>query len=62
MFNQLCDPTIHLGETVLKIDYEGSQIVVHTDKDIYAAKNVYVSAPLGVLKANSIDFVPELPQ
>ncbi len=55
------DLTIELGQKVRRINYGDDRVVVKTMKDRYVADYVICTVPLGVLKANSIHFIPELP-
>ena len=52
---------IRLNQKVSKIDYSSEKINVHHDGGVLSANFVVVSVPLGVLKAQVIDFVPALP-
>lgn len=52
---------IKLNQRVSKIDYSGSNIKVTHLNTISEADFVLVTVPLGVLKAEKIVFVPELP-
>ena len=53
---------IQLTSVVSTIDYTNDQVVINTtDGSAYSAKYVVVTVPLGVLKANSIQFIPGLP-
>jgi monoamine oxidase len=57
-----CSATLKMGEKVLKIDYSGEKVQITTDKDTYWCRHVIASLPLGVLQANRVEFVPELPE
>ncbi len=61
IFSQWCSPNLHLSETALSIDYSGNNIVVTTNKAQYTTNKLLVGAPLGALKANTIQFNPPLP-
>ncbi|HUN21698.1 MAG TPA: FAD-dependent oxidoreductase [Anaerolineales bacterium] len=52
---------IQLNQRVTKIDYSGTKIQVTHNSIVSEADYVIVTVPLGVLKANSIQFVPALP-
>ena len=54
---------IRLNQIVTKIDYSSTDLIrVYTESgEVYEASFVLVTVPLGVLKARSIQFVPELP-
>lgn len=52
---------IQLNQRVSKVDYSNTQIKVTHNGSITEADFVLVTVPLGVLKANSIQFVPNLP-
>lgn len=52
---------IRLEHWVTGVDHGPSGAVVHTSAGDFAANNVIVTVPLGVLKAGSIDFQPPLP-
>lgn len=52
---------IKLNQSVTKIDYTNSKIKVTHNTSISEADYVIVTVPLGVLKANKIEFVPALP-
>ena len=50
------------NQIVKSIDYRQSQqITITTNKAIFNAKKVLVTLPLGVLKANTVNFFPALP-
>lgn len=53
---------LHLGQRVTRIDYSGTKAKVTHNGKISEADHVIVTVPLGVLKANSIEFVPSLPR
>lgn len=54
---------IDLNTIVTTIDYtKTNNVVISTNKEKYHAKYVIVTVPIGVLKANTITFVPSLPQ
>ncbi|XP_026409866.1 polyamine oxidase-like [Papaver somniferum] len=58
----ITDPRLVLNKAVTKIQYSKSGVVVKTeDGSVYKAKYVMVSASIGVLQTNLIDFVPDLP-
>lgn len=52
---------IELNQRVSKIDYSGNKIKVSHQGSVSEADYVLVTAPLGVLKKNKIEFVPALP-
>ncbi|MGB2679764.1 MAG: NAD(P)/FAD-dependent oxidoreductase [Candidatus Competibacter sp.] len=52
---------IELGQSVKEIHWTQSPIYVISDKTEYLVDHVIVTLPLGVLKAGSVRFVPELP-
>lgn len=52
---------IQLNQRVSKIDYSNSKITVTHNGNITEADYVLVTVPLGVLKANTIQFIPSLP-
>jgi monoamine oxidase len=54
---------IRLNQVVKSIDYTQSKgVKVTTDKNVFSALAVLVTLPLGVLKANTVKFIPALPQ
>lgn len=53
---------IRLEHTVQRVEHGGKEAKVTTNKGAVVAKQVIVTVPLGVLKAGSITFAPELPQ
>jgi monoamine oxidase len=53
---------IRTGVTVHRINSTRAQISIETDNGTLRADRVVVTVPLGVLQANKIKFVPELPQ
>jgi monoamine oxidase len=60
--NYLADElNVQLNQRVSKVDYSNTKIQVTHNATITEADYVLVSVPLGVLKANSIQFVPSLP-
>jgi polyamine oxidase len=52
---------IRTGVAVHRVDSTKAQIGIETDKGTLRADRVVVTVPLGVLQANKIKFVPELP-
>jgi predicted NAD/FAD-dependent oxidoreductase len=52
---------IRLGEWVSAIDDPGGRVRVTSTRGIFEADRVVVTVPLGVLKAGSIAFTPDLP-
>lgn len=52
---------IRLNERVSKIDYSNAKIKITHNGSISEADYVIVSVPLGILKANKIEFLPSLP-
>lgn len=52
---------IRLNERVSKIDYSNTKIKITHNGIISEADYVIVSVPLGILKANKIEFLPSLP-
>lgn len=52
---------ISMGNVVRSVEYGRNRVRVHTDDGTLQADRVIVTVPLGVLKANSIVFTPELP-
>lgn len=55
------DINIKLNTCVLKIDYAKATIKVTTTNGDFYANQVLVTVPLGILKRNSIQFIPKLP-
>ena len=53
--------SIKLGQTVKSIHWGDSDVKLVTDKDEFSVDHVIVTLPLGVLKAGSVQFIPELP-
>ena len=53
---------IRTGQAVSSIDYRGQDVILNTAAgDTIEADFVVVTVPLGVLKKNSVTFIPELP-
>lgn len=52
---------IQLNQRVTKIDYSNAKVQVFHGGNISEADYVLVSVPLGVLQANTINFIPTLP-
>lgn len=52
---------VQLNQRVSKVDYSGAKIKVTHNTSVSEADYVLVTIPLGVLKANSIQFLPDLP-
>ncbi len=52
---------IHLNQRVSKIDYSNDKIAITHNQKVTLADFVLVTAPLGVLKSNKIEFIPKLP-
>ncbi len=55
------DLSVELEQVVQQIDWNQSPVRVVTDKTEFLADQVLITAPLGVLQAGSLRFVPELP-
>lgn len=53
---------IKLNQRVSRIDYSGDKISVSHNGIISQSDYVLLTVPLGVLKANAIQFIPSLPQ
>ncbi len=53
---------IRLSDPVTEIDYSGETTHITTESATYKADFVIVTVPLGLLKAGSIKFTPDLPQ
>lgn len=53
---------IHTKQTVQSIDWSGDKVIVSTNSDSFNADQVIVTLPLGVLKANQVQFNPPLPE
>ena len=53
--------TIRTGQVVKQIDWSSSPVRIITNQGEYAADQVLVTLPLGVLKAGSVEFKPQLP-
>ena len=53
---------IKLNQRVNKIDYEGTKVKVYHNNQVTEGNYALVTVPLGVLKANRIEFKPALPQ
>ncbi len=62
MYDLLKPKEIYLGHVVTKIDYSGPLVRIETSKGTFFAEKVISTLPLGVLKKNSVDFVPDLPK
>ncbi len=52
---------VRLNQKVSKIDYTSEKVKVHHSNGVLSADFVLVTVPLGVLKAQAIDFQPALP-
>jgi monoamine oxidase len=52
---------IRIKQIVQRIDWSGAEVRVVTDKAEFQADRVIVTLPLGVLKANRVEFQPKLP-
>ena len=53
---------IQLQQTVTEIRYSGSGVSVTTERETFTADAAIVTLPLGVLKAGTLKFSPELPE
>lgn len=53
---------IQLQQKVSHIDYTQSAVTVTHNEQVSQADHVLVTVPLGVLKANAIEFSPTLPE
>lgn len=54
---------IKLNTVVNTIDYSNDDVIINaTNGMAYKAKTVVVTVPIGVLKANTIQFIPQLPE
>ena len=57
------DLDIHLEDPVVSVDYSQDTVSVQTlGGNLYRADNLVIAVPLGVLQANSIRFIPDLPK
>jgi len=56
------DLKIELGQVVQRIEWSPGAVRVVTQTDEFAADRVVVTLPLGVLKAQRVRFVPQLPR
>ena len=63
IYNAYCkNATIVYNQPVSSIDYSGTVVKITTTKDqVYYAKRVINTIPLGVLKSGAITFTPSLP-
>lgn len=52
---------IATSQRVVSIDYSETPVTINTNSDSFAAQQVILTVPLGVLKAGSIEFQPSLP-
>ncbi len=55
------DLDIRLEEKVVEIKYGNQEVVVTTEKNSFSAAAAIITLPLGVLKSNTVQFVPPLP-
>ncbi len=53
--------TVQLNQRVSKVDYTGNRVKITHNGTISEADFVLITVPLGVLKANVMEFVPALP-
>ncbi|MBP2471226.1 monoamine oxidase/CRP-like cAMP-binding protein [Crossiella equi] len=53
---------VRLGHRVTRIDSSAAQVRVSTDAGEFTAAKVLVTLPLGVLKAEAVEFTPPLPE
>lgn len=61
-FAQEVEQNIIYNSKVTNIDYSGEQVVLNTENGMeYTADKVILTVSLGVLKSNSITFIPALP-
>lgn len=56
------ETNIELNQVVNEIDWQGSKVKVATNRGEFIADQVIVTLPLGVLKKQSVQFVPDLPK
>jgi len=54
--------SVNYGQIVTSIDYSKQPIKIHTSQSNYLADAVVVAVPLGILKAQKIQFTPKLPK
>lgn len=52
---------IHLNEPVKEINYQNDTLTVKTENKSFSSHYVICTVPLGVLKNNTIKFIPDLP-
>lgn len=52
---------VELGQSVTAIHWDADQVTVETESRSYSADHVLITLPLGVLKANTVQFTPSLP-
>lgn len=55
------DIPVKFNQVVTEINYSGDRPIIITDQDRYEADYVVLTVPLGVLKSQTITFIPELP-
>lgn len=53
---------VRLGHAVSSINWQNSRVKVQTSQGAFAADQVLITVPLGVLKAGGVSFTPALPQ
>lgn len=53
---------IKLAQVVKEIQWQQSEICVHTTNDEFVAERVVITLPLGVLQHNDVRFTPQLPE
>ncbi|MFK7904595.1 MAG: flavin monoamine oxidase family protein [Chitinophagales bacterium] len=56
------DLDIRLSQPVIAINYEGEKVVLTTHQEVFECEKMILTVPLGVLKKETIQFIPSLPQ
>ena len=57
-----CKTEVMLNQTVMRIDYSSDVVVIYTKDQVYHAKKVISSIPLGLLQRGLVQFHPQLPE
>lgn len=55
-------PEVRLNQVITKVDYSQDVVKLHTKDQVYQARKVISSLPIGVLQKGLVEFEPQLPE
>ena len=60
IYSKTTPKNVYLNHVVTKIDYSGDRVKIYAGNKVFVAEKAIVTLPLGVLRQNSVEFVPAL--